>query len=179
VEEPRLKGSIYVQARNWTDEREGAGTFLRLLAEAGFAAPKNLLPGSWYPAAPLYAALRAAGSLRNLDAETAVASVARMNALEDLTTIYRIFLRIAAPLRVLGNAPKVWSTYCNFATPGLRINEPGHFIGTIDSAPPDLTEFVVGACRGFLPAAVELAGGKSVTFQVLSRTPCEFEIRYK
>ena len=165
----KTKGSHLIQARGWIDEALGEGAFRKLVDEIAAPISPVLLPGTWYDVEGLVRVLATAALKLGRSVEDITAEIARRNALADLTTIYRIFLRIAAPARVLGQAPRLWSTYVAFGDARAVVNEPGHFIGEGSGIPTHLLDWTCGAWRGFLPAAVELAGGKSAIGKIVSR----------
>lgn len=177
---PNVKGTAYRESRRWVDEILGDGAFARELAAAGFAAPAVFLESSWYPALPMQRALGRAAAKRGISVEDAFAEVARRNALADLKTVYRIFMRIAAPVRVLSHGARMWATYVDFGRAVVLRNDPGDFLGVVEDAPPELGDLVCGALRGFLTTAVEMAGGKSVATRIVSRDPkrVEFTVKY-
>jgi hypothetical protein len=177
----KVKGSIYLQAREWVDGALGAGTFSRAVAEAGGTSTEIILPGTWLPVEPLIEAVAQAAAARRRPNQQAVAEIARLNALNDLTTIYRVFMRVAAPVRVLAHSPRVWGLYFDFGRPTIDTNEKGHFVGAIEEVPAHLVDFVQGALIGFLPAAVEMAGGKAPSARIRDASSARvvFEIRYR
>jgi len=161
-----VKGSHLIQAKELLDARLGSGTYERLMTEErGQVSP--LLPGTWYEVAPLVRTLRRAGRDLHLDLESLTAEVARRNAFSDLPSIYRVFLRIAQPRRLLMFVPQLWRTYVDFGEGRVIENEVGRFIGQCDGIPEDLQEWGCGCWLGFLPAAVELCGGKTKRAKVL------------
>lgn len=155
-----VKGAHLQQAREYLDRRLGEGTFdQRMKAEGG--ASGTLLPGNWYPVDPLVSVLRVAARELSLDLETLTVEIARLNAFADLPSIYRVFLRIAQPRRLLHFVPQLWRTYVDFAEGRVVVNDPGRFVGQCDGILEDLVPWVAGCWLGFLPAAVELCGGKA------------------
>lgn len=159
----KIKGSHVVMAAQWIDQRLGAGTFKRLVGatkDPDYQAV--LMPVVWYNVDPLNQVLQSiAGELRSNVADMTM-EIARLNALKDLTTMYRFFLRIAAPVRVMGFTPRLWSTYVRFGEAKAIKNEPGDYLGECTGIPKRLLEWTSGAWRGFVPAAIELAGGRDV-----------------
>ena len=128
-----------------------------------------LLPGAWYEVTPLVEALTVAAGKLQLDLEEVTMAIARANALEDLTTIYRVFLRVAAPVRVMSFTPRLWSNYVAFGDAVALKNEPGDYLGRCTGIPEHLLSWSAGAWRGFVPTAIELAGGKNVRGTITRR----------
>jgi hypothetical protein len=166
----QIKGSHVVQARRWIDERLGEGTFRELLSskdvELGTAL---ILSGGWYDVQPVVDALTIAAERLNLSVEESTREIARVNALEDLTSIYRVFLRVAAPVRVMSFTPQLWSNYVAFGDATAIKNEPNLYLGRCTGIPESLLQWSCGAWRGFVPTAIELAGGKNVNGTIVRK----------
>jgi hypothetical protein len=158
----RTKGSHLIQAEAWTDERLGAGAFKKLLGEVTGEPVGLLLPGAWYDVEPFNrCSTRSRRTSGSRSKTSRWAWLAR--------TRCRIFLRFATPHRVLSQTPRLWSTYVAFGDAQAILNEPGHYIGEGTGIPPHLLDWVCGAWRGFIPAAVEVAGGKEVVGRIILR----------
>lgn len=182
-DKPEVKGPAIMGGRDWLDARFGPGHFLQLARELDPDFPERILPGDWYPARPLVHALqRSVAELDEYDElEPFVQMLAGESARQDLRGIYRAFLWVASPRMFLRAAPTVWANYANFGVLGEIENEPGRFVVRISEIPRDLVEWLAGAWQGFLPPAVELAGGKNPRATVLERKPggAGWEIRYQ
>jgi hypothetical protein len=184
VNDQCVKGSHITQAQRWVDQRLGEGTFKSLTKNAG---PRwgVILPGTWYEVAILHEALDAAAERAEMSVEDITTEIAARNAEEDLSSLYRIFLRVANPRTVLSLTPKLWTTYVNFASAKAVLNETGHYIGRGEGFSQDQVEWACGCWRGFIPAAIKMAGGKSAKGSIIKRARqagglhvVEFEVRY-
>ena len=183
-ENPAVKGPAVMGGRDWLDARFGPGHFLKLAREQDPKFPERILPGDWYPVRPLVHALqRSVAQLDEFaDFESFVAMLAGESAKQDLRGIYRAFLWVASPRMFLRAAPTVWANYANFGVLSDIENDQGRFLVRIHDIPRDLVEWLAGAWKGFLPPAVELAGGKNPRATVLDRKPSGaggWEIRYQ
>ena len=167
----KVKGSHVVMAAHWVDERLGAGTFKRLVGDSDREYQSVLLPVAWYNVDPLNETLKQVSLELKRSVGDMTMEIARLNALKDLTTMYRIFLKIAAPVRVMGFTPRLWSTYVRFGEARAVTNEPGHYLGECTGIPRRLLEWTGGAWRGFVPAAIELAGGRDVRGTITGTWP--------
>jgi hypothetical protein len=97
-------------------------------------------------------------------------AASQANAREDLPTIYKAFLRLAAPVRVMNFTPQLWRTYVGFAeVRGLR-NEPGYYRAECVNIPARTLEWATGGWLGFIPSAIEIAGGRRAQGRVLERS---------
>lgn len=167
--EYKCKGSHIIQARDFIDEKLGPGTFERYMRQYGTETTKIFLPGGWYEVDALNTILQDVSKQLGRSVEDLVIEISRLNARRDLTTIYRVFLRIAAPVRVLSFTPQLWRNYVAFGEANVLTNEPGHYIVENSGIPARLLDWACGASRGFLPAAVELAGGKNAKSAIVQR----------
>jgi hypothetical protein len=184
--EYKVKGSHVVMANQWVDQRLGPGTFKALVEPNGEPWNGLLLPVTWYDVDPLQKALTVVAQKLGRSVEELTMEIAGENARKDLTTIYRIFMRIAAPHRVMANTPKLWSTYVKFGEARAVVNDSGHYIGECEGIPRHLLEWTCGAWRGFVPTAIELAGGKDVHAKILGTwasghdlNRLQLEVRYR
>jgi hypothetical protein len=179
-----VKGSHVIQAVGWIDTRMGAGTFKRL-TERGGARWRSPLPGSWYEIDVLLEALSVVCKQLNMPLETVTAEIARLNAEHDLTSLYRFFLRLAQPQRLLSFTPRLWSTYVSFGGAVSITNEPGLFVGQGVDIPAHLLDWAAGGWIGFIPTAIEVAGGRDVKPRIVERKPdgdhstLKLEVRYR
>src|SRR5262245_865851 len=126
-EEYHVKGSHIAVANRWVDERLGDGAFSGKAQAIG--APWSravVLPGVWYDVEPLNELLAWASTRLGKPLRECAAEIAARNAKEDLTTIYRVFLRLAAPVRLLSQTPRLWRNYVRFADSTVIRNDPGH-----------------------------------------------------
>jgi len=163
--ERTVKGSHIQQAEEWVDARLGVGTFKGLGASAG---PEwgLVLPGGWYDVGVLCGALRAVSKRVGVSVTEISTQICKRNAEADLTSLYRVFLRIAQPRRVLTHTPKLWSTYVSFGAASAIVNEPGKYEGRGTGFPEELLEWGCGCWQGFIPTAIALAGGKDIRASV-------------
>lgn len=167
--EYRCKGSHVVQSRRWVNERLGEGTFESLVAPAGGVWQANLLVATWYDVGPLNNALRAVGKRIGESVEDITREITRQNALHDLRSIYRIFLSIAAPVRVMSFTPQLWSTYVKFGEATALRNDSGHYLGQCKGIPGDFLDWACGAWLGFVPTTIEVAGGRNIRARIVER----------
>jgi hypothetical protein len=168
MEEYKTKGTHLLAAQQWVDQRLGAGTFAELFQ---LTPGRSLLPNVWYEVDPLVRALSTVAKRVDRPLEEIVMEIAARNARDDLRSVYRIFLRIAAPVRLMAWTPQLWSTYVRFGVARALHNEKGHYLGECSGVPTRLLDWVCGAWRGFVPTAIEVAGGKEARASIVGRWP--------
>lgn len=171
MSEPRIKGMAVINARDWIDERLGAGWFTQITQSFDPEWPERLLPGDWYPVRPEFATFEAAHELIDgYDSlEDMLAALAGDVALKDLNGMLRAFLWAATPRMFLRTTPMIWDTYVNFTKISNIDNPQGCYAATVVEIPEDLVVWVAGSWRGFLGPALELAGGVNVRSEIRDR----------
>ena len=184
MEDQSVKGSHILQAARWVDQHLGEGTFAALTKSGG---PRwgLVLPARWYEVDLLQNVLKQASAKIGMSVEDATTEIAARNAEQDLATIYKIFLRIAKPQTVLALTPRLWGTYVNFASARAVLNENKHYVGRGEGFAAEQLEWAAGCWRGFIPAAIKMAGGRNPRGSVTQRSrmpnglyAVEFEVRY-
>jgi len=154
------KGSHVAAAEEVIDSRLGPGRFRSFALDEDLVLPPLVLPRSWHPAVGVAGVIRRAAAALGVAQEALTQEIAAHNADSDLTSIYRVFLKLAAPRRVLANGNALWRTYINFGKVETVRNEPGDFAATLHEIPDDrLMPWIEGIWLGFVPRAVSLAGG--------------------
>jgi hypothetical protein len=175
MSEPLVKGLAVINTRVWYDERLGAGWFTSTAREREPDWPDRLLPGDWYSARTiLYTHERGLEQLGGYESiRQLMEDISGEVALKDLNGILRAFLWVASPKMFLRTAPRIWDTYCKFATPEVLSNETGRFQVRVADIPADLVEWVKAAWTGFLVPALKMAGGNEpkVAISEVKQTP--------
>jgi hypothetical protein len=156
----QTKGTTILSMQAVLDGRLGAGAFKRLATATGASWGIPLANGLYDAEELCRLTTAAATELGTTQLELFTAS-SEHNARHDLPTIHRIVLRVITPQLLLARGARFWRSYTAFGETRVLSNERGDFKGITDGIPAQLKDFVEGAWRGFAPAAVELAGGKS------------------
>ncbi len=160
------KGTHIAKAKFVIDERLGKGTYQRLAeAAGGNASWVSPLAMNWYSAPLLCEILTAAAAKMDTTLQQLTTDIATLNAKDDLKTIYRFFMTVIGPVKVLGRSPQMYATYINFGRSENSRNEAGVFEGIVADVPGHLVPWVMGATHGFLPAACAAAGGKGAVIE--------------
>jgi hypothetical protein len=165
----KTKGTHVLQARIWVDERLGAGMFNKLAAESGDAWPTVLLPASWYDVEPLVKLLTIVSARTRISLENITTEITARNARNDLTSVYRAFLRVAGPHLTMNATAKLWSTYVAFGEAKKIQNDPGFYLAECRGIPRHLLSWACGAWKGFVPTAIEVSGGKRCVSEIVFR----------
>ena len=166
------KGVHVIQAQKWIDQRLGSGACTRVANEVVDLKNRDgwrlILPSSKYELEDLYRVLSAVSAQTHISVETMTSEIASANAENDLKTIYRVFLRIVKPVRVLSFMPEIWKSYFLFGIIKVLHNEPGTFEMECSGVPARYRDWIIGGWKGFLPVTIHVAGGKSARCEVVN-----------
>jgi hypothetical protein len=168
MQDRTVKGSHILQVQEWIDRRLGPGTFRSFTKDAGDRWA-IILPIAWYEVDILHGALVKASERTHVAMEPMTAEIAKLNAEKDLTSFYRMFLRIAQPQRVLSQTPKLWRTYVSFGDATAIQNEPGRYVGQGEGFTAELLDWACGCWLGFIPTAIRMAGAREAEGKIINR----------
>ncbi len=163
-----VKGSHVIILKEWVDEKLGSDSFAALTKHAGDRWTV-ILPMAWYDIELVNEVFAEASARTGIPVEEISTQVCRLNAERDLTSIYRLFLRVAQPKLVLDHTPKLWRTYVSFGNASAIRNERGYYLGQGDGFEEHLVPWVCGCWLGFIPAAIRLAGGRDLKSRLLKK----------
>lgn len=167
-----VKGTHVNTAKAWVNERQGEGSFAKHGRSLRVDWAGRVLPSTWYSLFELVRIVeQALHEIPDESVMSAFVQIARKNALDDLTSIYRAFLRLAGPKGLLNATPALWNAYCSFGDVVKIRNEAGISVVECHGIPPLLVEWACGAWTGFIPTAAEVAGGKNAEFTILEKGP--------
>lgn len=164
-----VKGTHLLTSRAWVDARLGEGSFAKLEAEVRAPWDARVLPSGWYDVFALVRIITKVTKPLEMDVMKAVSEIATINAQQDLTTIYRAFLRLAGPRGLLNATPTLWRNYVAFGEVKKLTNEAGLHIAELYGVPDELLDWACGCWDGFIPTAVTLAGGTSPALTIDAR----------
>jgi hypothetical protein len=183
TDERLVKGTHVIVARDYVDERMGAGVF-RKLTQAGGERWKLPLPSAWYELDVLHPAIIEVAKVEGRPVQDVAAEIAARNARTDLTGVYKLFLKMLSPQTVLGKLPTLWRLYVRFGECCPVSNVKGHYVAEGRGLLEEYLEWAAGCWRGFIKTAVEMSGGKQIKITI-TNLPSErdgsrfrFEISY-
>ena len=163
----RTKGVGFCNVRSFTIERFGADGWARLLAAM---APDDrevlasVIGVGWYDLA-LYARL-----IRRLDGMHGqsdlglVAELGRYEAEQDLTTIHRLFMRLANPAFVIEKAAEYWRRFHDTGEFHVTRDGPTRLHGTLDGWGV-VDSALCREVAAYISRLLELVGAKDVRIQ--------------
>jgi hypothetical protein len=112
--EGRTKGMNLLHMRSWVIERHGQDGWQRVRASLGpadAAVVASLVPVGWYDLRLQHRLLRTIDAVLGDGDLRLVPSIGRHAAMQDLTRIHKLFLRLATPAFVLQKASDYWSRF--------------------------------------------------------------------
>jgi hypothetical protein len=169
--EEKIKGSHIVRVSEWIDRNLGEGTFAQLTGDRWGV----IVPVGWYGFDDVLEILVEASRRAGRSVEEIAREVGKLNAEHDLTSIYRFFLRVAQPQRVLSYGPRLWRTYVSFGEAVTVTNEKGHFVGQGTGFTERQIDWACGVWQGFVPTALRLCGARGVTTPIVKKWRSERE----
>lgn len=172
------KGTHAIQIRDWVEAKQGRAAFAQLMAEHGPTPEdgREFLVSGWYDAAQLLAVIESVAAAAHISVESAVQEIARRNAHHDLTTVYRVFLRILSPQPVLSFLPRLWQQYFRFGTVVVLANTPGSISFVTRGISTRFVPWVRGGWRGFLPETIVVSGGKQPVITSMFEEPAGHDL---
>lgn len=189
-----IKGSALIHARNFIQSRWGhestglSGVLERLEPASRQLFTSNLLSHAWYPVAVWNEVVEQAAR-RTENPSRTVRELAAYVAQEDLTTAYKILLKIGTPEMVFRRAGVFWSKYFDGGKSEGFPTGPKHFMVTLEALGRDAkNDPGMLTCREAVPSWQENAirltgtpGGKSVHVKCRfdGHDRCEYDVSWE
>jgi hypothetical protein len=170
--EPEAKASGLISWTRVLRKSVDSARWSRFLAalppEARALVEKPPLPITWLPMKLVRPIFERANDLLLDDDLEKVADVSRRQISEDLSTIYRVFIRVASPRFVVSRASVIYSTY-------FRNNGSARVVAETERSVDILVEDVAlpspdlyARMRGSILGGIELTGARSPRVQIVS-----------
>lgn len=184
------KGSILIHFREYVKSNHGESALkkvLRDLPEPDRVILSGLvIHGGWYPVGTWNRALRTYLPTYYRDPDDGMRSLAEYIAQEDLSTVYRMVLKLGSPEFLLKRTSSLWNRYYdvgNFTAEEVRPRQWRLYLtapGEIDTAPDHFT-CGPGACawmiQGLRLTGV-LASVEHVRCRLSAAERCEYSVRW-
>jgi len=166
-----VKGTHIITSRSWVDEQLGEGYFAQRSSDVRAPWGSKPLPSAWYDVHALMKVMEPICEQLNISVFDAFSDIAARNASDDLTTIYRAFLRLAGARGLLNATPTLWRNYVAFGTVEKITNQPGLHEAIGRGIPTPLLDWACACWNGFIPTAVTLAGGSNPVLKIIETGP--------
>lgn len=172
--EPETKGSAFISAVNALKKMAPPEAFDRMVQalspEAAHLVRKLPLPIEWLPAKVWFELLYGAHEHVFHGNDEKLAEMARVALMSDLTTVYKVFIRLLSPQYVVERGTRIWETYARNSG-HLRAESVGDKAADVfyQDLPkqymrPAYWAYQCGAVKG----AIEATGVKGVEVVVLA-----------
>ncbi len=124
-----VKGTAFRNMKKFTDEKLGEGYFQNFMKIINPGFPTIITPSAWYPASDSLQMSVHAAKKMGVSLERYCLDQNEFNVRENLNGVYKFFLKVGGPERVLKSIPQMLKTYTNSALFEVMKNETGHFKG--------------------------------------------------
>ncbi|MEW6515390.1 MAG: hypothetical protein AB1439_00610 [candidate division FCPU426 bacterium] len=180
---PKNKGTNYYFTTTKLLEKSGPSArqkFLEQLTPAERAFHEKALEISWLDAAMVSANLAKAARIIFPGRDHPLQECGRLEALDHLTGMYRIFLRFVSVEMVMKQAAKIWRQYHDAGAAYVKKTGDKRLILFVEAYPeltPELRDIVAGYCQG----TIELTGAREVVIAINDKNPAQwqFEVSWK
>jgi hypothetical protein len=136
--------------------------------EQFFAQP--FLVGGLYDVLPLVPLGQAMALVSGLPYRELLRRHATVQADRDISTVYRLMLKLASPQQVVRALPGTARRYFDFVSSVVREVRAGQWEVTIRGVPAPLAQVYKSATEAFIVRALELAGAKGLRHRWLSES---------
>ncbi len=173
MDDVMAKGVTFLYAKKFILENYGEDVWNRILASLSQDAVKvwrdTPLVASLYPFRSFKMMTTALAKEIGAVKEAETARIYEYIAENSLSKVYQIFFHMTNPSFVLKNYPKLWSRFFDSGKVEVPSAEKGSAV--IKFTLPDIfLDWISPACLGFSKKAVEMAGGRNLLMQQISKT---------
>ena len=166
------KGVSFLYARTYIEAKYGRDTWERVIQSM---APQSrevwsysLLVTKEYPFKAFKDMMSALTGVLKTAKDAELAAIYEYIADQTLNKMYKIFFRFAHPSFVIKNSPSLWKMFFNAGAVEVPVAEKGHAIVRF-LLPEIFNDWLPPACLGYSKKAVEMAGGRGLTMERVSR----------
>jgi predicted hydrocarbon binding protein len=139
---------------------------------------------AWYPYEPFVALLRGIDARLGTGDLTYCEQIGRAAANADLSTVFKVFVRMASPSWLIRACPRVWSRYYEAGSMRATAWEPEETVVVIEDF-PGIDPAHCWLMRGWMIGALEVVGGQVLPGAAHSQCAaqgdprCEFTCRWR
>lgn len=159
------RGPNFVYSREFIQKAHGPEAWLRILDALPPEAAtvwRTAILDRCYPFSAYKAILPAIAQETGASTDQELARMYAYSADRSLTTVFKVFLRMANPSFVIGKYPQLWNLF--FAGGEVRVPEARKGEARVEFTVPEIfLDWLPAACLGYSYKAVELAGGRDLT----------------
>ncbi len=128
---------------------------------------QKFMTGGWYDALPMMPLSIAHARACGVPLHAHLRDRGRWVAERDIPGIYRVLLRLASPELVVSRLPRAATQYFDFGACDVETLRPGVAHATLRGVPQSLVPLVAATTEGFVGAALEIAGARTVNVRCI------------
>ncbi len=153
VTKNQIKGTAFNNLKKFITHELGSDQYTRLASSCGIRNPNLIIPSSWYPfdqyhMLSIESSIAMGKTFRDFIIDSTLFLI-----VEDLNGVYRFFIRVATPRRVLEKLPSMSRTYVNFVEYKVLENKDGYHSAQL-TIPKEVRDWELysaeGGIRGIL-----------------------------
>jgi hypothetical protein len=174
----RAKGITYTEALHYYDGeiQGGRGALLGALQKetqgrAGKFFEQPFVVGGWYDALPLIDLHRAAAGLLGRPYLEVLKDLARWQMPRQIHGVYRFFLKLSSPERVIENLPKTAKQYYDFIEVSVKKLGPKAYETRARGLPEEFAPGYMAATEVSILVALDIAGARGAQHRWKMREP--------
>ncbi len=161
----RLKGTIWLSARAYLDERVPGGCAAveeRLPADVRAYFSQLFVPLGWYDALPVNAITAASAAALGVPTRDFVRAQAAWKAQQDMRGIYKLLLKLSSPTAVWKRFGSIYSQFYDFGRLTFEPADKDSVDSCVHGMPAELAEWWMQATESYMTIIMQAAGAKSV-----------------
>ena len=145
----KVKGTAFSNVKNFIEIQLGIDQYEELISSHNLNSPRNPIKSSWYSASDFVHLEVLAAERLNLSLREFCIRCTTFILEEDLNGVYRFFIKLGGPDRVMASVPRIARTYNNLFNYHIQKNEKGLHNAYIIH-PPAVYDWAIGSCEGGL-----------------------------
>jgi len=171
--EARVKGTVIIPSVEYIKNKYGESTFQKVVSRTSPASQKvlngRILASSWYDVDVIVEYLTAAEALLKGKDPHIVDNLGKASADYAARGVYKVFLMVTSPTKVIHMSPHIWAKYYSFGKMEIVENSDGS--ATLHLVDSDFSsEILCRRIRGWMERVIELTGGKN---PAVKHTKCQ------
>lgn len=162
-----IKGTGTIGYKKSMDAISGSGYFDKKMKELNPNWDGFILSSSWYNALVLANVNYLAAKEKGENRKEFCIKLAEKNLENDMNGVYKFFIKLGGPEKVLSYFPQIASAYTNFQKETIITNKKGFFKGVVE-LPSDIEEFMIYSHEGAFKGILKVCGYPMKSFTVIS-----------
>ncbi|MEQ9402278.1 MAG: hypothetical protein RIM99_01725 [Cyclobacteriaceae bacterium] len=162
------KGTAVRNLRTFVDKNIGVGVFDEKMEELEPNYNKLILSSGWYNAYYVKVLMEQVSGELGWTLRKLCLEFNEFSLKQDLNSLYKFFLKVGGPVRVLASAPQLVKTYTNSLTYEVSMNDKGLHQGLV-RAPEVFAEWNLNMFEGSINGILKTLEKRIDSFEVLDK----------